>query len=343
MSAASLIALLASQDIPAATDAPEWIHLLPPEIAATVDSRGPYIVGSSQEVIAASFVDTDKLPIDENHAIDLAAPRGESSPARGWIVGMEARADGIWGKVEWNASGRELLSDRAYRAISPVVSITQDKRVIRILRASLVNRPNLRGLTALNHQEEPGMDLTKVLEKLGLKAGASEEDILAAIDKTSAAPATALQAAMTEIGVALGVTGDDPAKVVAAAKAVKPTEIVALQAQVLELTGKLSEVTTAQAKDRAVAFLDAEHARGNPIAKSRRDYYIARHMEDPARVEGELKAMQAVPPGRGTIPAATPPEGEISLNAEQRQVAELLGIPADKYLETLKAEQKEAL
>lgn len=340
MSAASLIALLSSQDIPAAAEAPEWIHLLPPEIAATVDSRGPYILGSSQEVIAASFVDTDKLPIDENHAIDLAAPRGESSPARGWIVAMEARADGIWGKVDWNASGRELLADRAYRGLSPVIEHDKNKRVIRILRASLVNRPNLRGLTALNHQEEPGMDLTKVLEKLGLKAGASEEDILAAIDKTAAAPATALQAAMTEIGVALGVTGDDPAKVVAAAKAVKPTEIVALQAQVLELTGKLNEVTAGQAKDRAVAFLDAEHARGNPIAKSMRDHYIAMHMEDPERVEKELKAMPAITPGRGVIPADPPRDGEISLNAEQAQAADMLGIPRDKYLETLKAEKE---
>jgi phage I-like protein len=340
MSASSQIALLASQDIPPAAEAPEWIHLLPPEIASTVDSRGPYIVGRSDEVIAASFVDTDKLPIDENHAIDLAAPRGESSPARGWIVAMEARSDGIWGKVEWNASGRELLADRAYRSLSPVILHDKNNRVIRILRASLVNRPNLRGLTALNHQEEPGMDLTKVLQKLGLKAGASEDDILAAIDTAAAAPATALQAAMTEIGVALGVEGGDTAKVVAAAKTVKATEVTALQAQVLDLTGKLNDITANQAKGRAVAFLDAEHARGNPIAKSMRDHYIAMHMEDPERVEKELKAMPAITPGRGVLPVDPPKDGMISLNAEQAQAADMLGIPHEKYLATLKAEKE---
>lgn len=40
-----------------------------------------------------------KLPVDECHATDKAAPDGRQAPARGWIVQMEVRADGLWGRV----------------------------------------------------------------------------------------------------------------------------------------------------------------------------------------------------------------------------------------------------
>ena len=348
------IALLATHDLPPPSDAPaapEWVHLLPGPLGMirTGDGRGPYRVEDQARLIADSFAETDQLPIDENHATDLAAPRGEPAPARGWIVEMEARGDGIWGRVIWNSAGQALLADRAYRGISPV--ITHDKAgVIRsILRASLVNRPNLRGLTALNQLEQedseamPFMD--KLKEMLGLPASATEDDILAAIRGKSQGDA-AMQSAIAEIGAALSVEGGETAAVVAAARLAGTgrDSLVALQAQVVDLSGKLAEVTQERARERAVAFLDAELARGNPIAKSRRDYYIAKHMEDPARVEDELGAIPAITYGRlikgfGELPK----DGEIALNAEQRQVADVLGVPHDMYLATLKAEKKEAL
>lgn len=311
----------------------------------TGDGRGPYRVEDQARLIADSFAETDRLPIDENHATDLAAPRGEPAPARGWIVAMEARPDGIWGRVEWNGSGQALLADRAYRGISPV--ITHDKAgVIRaILRASLVNRPNLRGLTALNQEEPQTMAfMDKLKEMLDLPASATEDDILAAIAGREAGPA--MQSALADIAAALGVEGGGTAAVVAAARLAGTgrDSLVALQGQVVELSGKLAEVTQERARERAVGFLDAELARGNPIAKSRRDYYIAKHMEDPARVEDELGAMPAITYGRlikgfGELPK----DGEIALNAEQRQAADLLGVPHETYLATLKAEQKGTL
>ena len=111
---APFTALMASQALPAfdaGQAAPDWVHLLPAPVGGkigTTDSRGPYHVTDTAALIAASFAEADRLPIDENHSTDLAAPRGEPAPARGWIVGMEARADGIWGQVEWNAAGADL-------------------------------------------------------------------------------------------------------------------------------------------------------------------------------------------------------------------------------------------
>jgi phage I-like protein len=67
---------------------PEWVHLLPIGTFSGVDGRGPYTVPDPAAVIAASMA-VRRLPVDENHATDLAAPKGEPSPARGWIVEMQ--------------------------------------------------------------------------------------------------------------------------------------------------------------------------------------------------------------------------------------------------------------
>lgn len=341
------IALLSSQDIPHDGDraVPEWVHLLPAgDLIRTGDDRGPYRIEDAAAVIAASFAQADRLPIDENHATDLAAPRGEPAPARGWIVAMEARADGVWGKVEWTGSGAALLADRAYRGISPVILHDKTTKVIRaILRASLVNRPNLRGLTALNQEEPQTMAfMDKLIAKMGLKAGATEDEILAALPGTET---PALQSALTEIGTALGVEGGEAAAIVAAAKlaGTGKDSLVALQAQVETLSNELKETREAKARATSEAFIDAaiRDRRAGLNAGNRADM-IALHMASPETAEKLILGLPKLGPSGASV---EPPkmDGEVSLNAEQRQVAELLGIPPDKYLETLKAEQKEAL
>src|SRR4051812_7575764 len=105
--------------------AAEWIMLLPigaGGVVATVDGRGPYRVADPPKLAAASLqAHSGRIPIDENHATDLAAPQGRPAPARGWATELQARADGIYGHVEWSASGAALMSDKAYRFISPVL------------------------------------------------------------------------------------------------------------------------------------------------------------------------------------------------------------------------------
>jgi phage I-like protein len=346
------IALLATHDLPPPSDAPaapEWVHLLPGPLGMirTGDGRGPYRVEDQARLIADSFAETDQLPIDENHATDLAAPRGEPAPARGWIVKMEARGDGIWGRVIWNSAGQALLADRAYRGISPV--ITHDKAgVIRsILRASLVNRPNLRGLTALNQLEqedtEPMPFMDQLKEMLGLPASATEDDILAAIRGKSQGDA-AMQSAIAEIGAALSVEGGETAAVVAAARLARTgrDSLVALQAQVDQLTAQLTETVTARKRAASETFIDGaiRDCRAG-LNAGNRDQMIALHMTSPDAVEKLVLGMPKLGP-TGAV-AEPPRDGEIALNAEQRQVADVLGVPHDKYLETLKAEQKDAL
>lgn len=343
---ASLIALMAAQLLPADNGAPEWVHLVPAgDSVHTFDGRGPYRVPSAETVIAASAGDPRGLPIDESHAIDIAAPKGLPAPARGWIVELQARQDGIWGRVEWTVEGAALVAGRAYRALSPVLAISAADRttVLAIRRASLVNVPNLRGLTAL--QQESAMTLMeRLIEKLGLKPEATEDDVLAAIAAATAKSddeVPALQSALTEIGVALGVTNGDRAAILTAARGAsgaKPAEITALQSQLASVTTELNGIKAQAQKSRAETFVDGEIARGRVGVLPLRDHYITRHMADPASVEKELMALPVL---GGPAPAVLPRGGEITaLNADQSTTARLLGIPEDKFLATLKAEQE---
>ncbi len=87
-------------------EVPEWIPLLP---------KGPRIQGRTgrewqladvQKVIAASFRNLPKIPVDWNHATEkYGATSPQTQKAAGWIVAMEARPDGVWGKVEWTNGG----------------------------------------------------------------------------------------------------------------------------------------------------------------------------------------------------------------------------------------------
>ncbi|MBY0397211.1 MAG: phage protease, partial [Thermoleophilia bacterium] len=292
--AAVSTALCATMPIPAMDGAsvPTHIHLLPAGEIRTVDGRGPYRVSDATALIAASMADGARLPLDENHSTDLAAPRGEAAPARGWIVGLQARDDGIWGEVEWTPYGRRLVATKAYRNISPAIAYRADGTVIGVLRASLVNRPNLRGLVALHQQEEQMDFLAKLRAKLGLNDDADEAAVMAALDAAMTNTAThAAQLAPIAKAVGLGDDADGGAILLAVqglsdpSKMVPASALVALQSELATVVGGLS-------RDKAIAAVDAAIKAGKIAApKVMREHYIARHMADPAAVDKELGAM----------------------------------------------------
>lgn len=338
--------LMAAQDTATASEVPEWVHLLPggSEIR-TGDRRGPYHVIDPATLIAASFAEVEKLPIDENHATDLAAPQGLPAPARGWIVEMQARADGIWGRVEWTEAGRALVADRAYRAISPVVLHDTSRLITHILRASLVNRPNLRGLAALNQESNVKPLLERLAELLGLDATSDEDGVIGAVkallDKK---PDPALQSQLAAIGQMFGVSGDGAVvveaarKVAAAAKGDAPA-VVALQAELSAVTTRLNAVTESQAHEKATAFVDGAIQKGHVGVKPLREHYIAMHMQDATRVEKELGALPVLGRGGSITPTPPTPTGEVALAAEQLSAAKVLGLDPKAYAATLTAER----
>ncbi|UGA45965.1 phage protease [Bradyrhizobium quebecense] len=324
---------------------PEWIMVVPSGsggVIETVDGRGPYRIADLARLITRSLQAANgRLPIDENHSTDLAAPNGGPSPARGWIVDMQPRSDGIYGRVEWSTPGAALMNEKAYRFISPVFTHDKTGNILGLLRASLTNTPNLIGMAALHADTsttdpENDMDLlAQLIKLLGLPENTDASAVFAAVKKevddepalNSIAVAVGLPngtasdrvlAAVKQNGVTLasiakaaGLKEDagHTAIVDAIVKLTRgPDQITALQAELSGVTTRLNEVLTTTAKDKATAFIDGEITKGRVGLKPMRDHYISRHSANAqaaADVEKEVNAMPILQPG--AILSAMPP------------------------------------
>lgn len=338
-----------------AGQAPEWVHLTPAGTFSGADGRGPFTLKDADDVIKTSM-EAGRLAIDENHAIDVAGPKGQPSPARGWIVEMEARGDGLWGRVEWTTSGRALIEDKAYRGISPVfVSTKEGGQVVKLLRAALTNDPNLT-LTTL-HSRTPDMDfLAKLRTALGLKADAAEDAVLTAVTshaaivsahvallgaaglKADAAPAdlvakvtahAADAGKLAAIATHFKTAGLDLAKLTPKdlethLQARADADAAELRQTNISLQSRLTALEQTTSRDKAVAFIDRAIADGKPLL-AMRDHYIARHQKDPAGVEKEVDALPSIHDGGVRRP---PPDGALSLHAT---TAEILAA-ADRHI-----------
>ncbi|MET4206862.1 phage protease [Bradyrhizobium sp. LA2.1] len=313
---------------------PEWIMIVPAGkggVIETVDGRGPYRMQDAAHLAAESMkaAPGGQFVLDETHATDLAATEGRPAPARGWFTDLQARADGIYARVDWNAAGKALMADKAYRFISPVFAHDKAGNIMRVLRASLTNTPNLIGMAALNTQETSDMDLlAQIRQALGLGDTADETAVITTI-KALNAGGTAMQSISTAFGLAKDASGEtvlstvkkaadalasvakaaglqnasDPAAVVSAVEKLAtgvPDQVKALQSELSTVTTRLNTAIATSAKERAEVFVDGEIARGRMGVKALRDHYIARHSVSPesaAVVETEIKAFPIVQPG----------------------------------------------
>lgn len=181
-----------------AAQVPEWVHLLPKGSVTGRDGRR-FTVNDPAGIIATSMQNAASavLPLDYDHQIDLASKGGGQAPAAGWITSLQARADGIWGRVEWTPQARQRIAAREYRFVSPALLLTPQGEVRVLLRASLTNNPNIAQLTSLNAAGTP-MDMEQMLatlrELLALPATADAQAVMQAVRdlataKNSADPA----------------------------------------------------------------------------------------------------------------------------------------------------------
>ncbi|MEL6888370.1 MAG: phage protease, partial [Pseudomonadota bacterium] len=315
-----------------------------------IDARGPYYVTDPEKIILNSFADQKKLPIDENHAIDRAAPRGEPAPARGWITEMQARANGIWGKVEWTPEGSDLVASRAYLGISPAILVDKAKRVGGILRASLVNTPNLSGMAALHNSQGDEMNFREMLiKKLGLTAEADDDAIMAALDKKMGGKAPELQSSLDQVSVALGLPEGTALDALAAAAKVakvgsgegKDGLIAELQSSVTTLTERLAEIETGNSAAASEAFYEKALAdKRAGVGPQSKDHLISLHQSDP---DAAVKFVEGMPKLGATPTTLQPPaaaEGDLQLNDSQRAVAAQLGMSEKDYAAHLKVEEE---
>ncbi len=315
---------------------PDWIHLVPAGTFHGADGRGPFTLADPAAVIAASMAG-GKLAVDENHATDLAAQSGIPSPARGWIVELQSRADGIWGRVEWTPSGTQLMTECAYRGISPVFEAGPKGTVLRILRAALTNTPNLSDLQTL-HSQETALSPSEIRTALGLPDTADDAAVLAAI-----AAGRSAVSAHSQIAAAAG--QPETATVahlvtVLSAQRAGATEVQTMATKIVELQTQVTTMHAAQAKAAAVAFVDGAIKAGAPIAPLR-DHYVTRHMADAASVETEIGAMPRLNVGGTAVLHATNPSAGATvgndLSPSDMHVANKMGLDPKKFAEFKKS------
>ena len=351
--------LLICKDL--AGEVPTEIQVIPAGYHST--PKGAFLCDaeSAALVLAAFAGRQNDMVVDYEHQ----TLEGCEAPAAGWIksvAGLVNRGvDGIWAVgVEWTERARQYIANREYRYLSPVFMVRKsDGRVTELINVALTNQPNIDGMVPLINKlemqtEEEGMALKKkICDKLGLPETATDDEVMAAMDKAmgsktmahkllstlglapeasedaaTAAIATLKEQAtvmankdvLTALGLPEGATASEATATILAMKQ-GDTQTAHLAREVQSLKDQLAkkdagDLVTMAMKDGKIAPAQKEWAEG----------YAAR---DP---EGfrlfVAKAPVVVPLGTKVADGGDPPE---RVEETQLQVNKLLGIDAETF------------
>ena len=301
---------------------PEWVELVP--AGAVVGRDGRSWNNSRPESILAHFAQLAcDLPIDINHSTELKAPKGEPAPAIGWVMELEDRNGAIWGRVEWNATGKQLVGERAYRYLSPVIIYQPSSgTIVGLTSVGATNQPNLK-LQALNHEQgaetpEESIMLKAILAALGLPENTTEAEAVVKIGGLKSELATATNRA------------ENPSL----EKFVPRADYDAALGKATNAEQKLAQIKTEQLETAINAAID-QALKDGKITPATKEYHQAQ-----CRQDGGLERFASYCAAAPVIGDASdlgekdPDKNRKSLNAQEQQVCEALGIPPEEYLKT---------
>ena len=221
---------LATYDVPLGPSgtAPEGIHLLPSGNMAARDGR-KWALSDPVAVMQAFQAGGIDLPVAFEHQNDKPEAKLKGPvPAAGWIKELKTEVSGIWGRVEWTATAREMIRNKEYRFLSPSFLFNPENgQVIRLKGAGLVHNSALH-LTALANQENP-MDMQPTVDQslvqgiadmLGLPVDKSAKELLAKLserlnaqpDPAKFMPVTAVQAMLKDRNLEIATASETRAK-----------------------------------------------------------------------------------------------------------------------------------
>jgi len=294
---------------------PEWSELIP--AGQVIGRDGRSWNNASPELILAEFAAGGAdLPVDLEHSTELKAPQGEPAPAAGWVKELQNRAGAIWGRIEWNAQGQELVGAKAYRYLSPVIVYQRDSGlIVGLSSVGLTNRPNLR-LPALNQQQqqEDSMDLKQLLAALGLAETATFAEALNRIAAVKGDLATAMNRA------------DNPPL----DKFVPRADHDAVLARATNAEKKLTDLEKAGTEEKIETAIQGALSDGK-ITPATADYHRAQCRQEGGleRFAEYVKAAPALGEGSG-LDGKKPETGTgTALNADQAKIAKMFGNSAE--------------
>ena len=205
---------------PAGNQIPEWVKLIPAGEVIGRDGRR-WNNSSPLSIIQAFIACGLDLPVDLEHSTELKAPRGEAAPAVGWVRELKVMAGAIWGRIEWNEAGRQMVATRQYQYLSPAIRHGRTNGdILGLSSVALTNAPNLR-LPALNRQaytsdQAAATALNAIEREICARMGVTEEEYLNTVMQTSdqAAVASTLNATEQAICAMMRVTEEEYLKTV---------------------------------------------------------------------------------------------------------------------------------
>lgn len=172
--------------LPKQSEPPEWITIFPQLGPIKTRDKRSYEI-DAQKLISVFQEEKIDLPVDINHSTDGAQFLGVRSDAVGWIVELRESDGTLQGRVDWLDEGRELLSARKYRYLSPSFYRDEDGRSTRLKAVALVTAPALARqpalASALSPEPEPAPEypMKSIAVALGLTEAADEASCLSAL------------------------------------------------------------------------------------------------------------------------------------------------------------------
>lgn len=315
-----------------------WYHLIPAGTFEGRDGRGPYTL-DAQAVLAAFKSWGADLCVDFDHQSLSADKKQGAVPASGWIKELQAREDGIWGRIDWTDTAAAALEKKEYRYLSPFFNFDPATgRIVRLLNAGLTNNPNLHLQAAASRQ---GDNMDEILERLryllNLPLSSTAADIAAELDKLKAmiAGGAETEAAAASMRTALGLAATIPLKELATALHARLAQgpdpaLFVPKAQYDEAANSLATLQSAQkqaAVDQAVA--EAKTAgKVSPAMEGWARDYASRDLDG-------FKAFAATAPTLASAGAAVtgaPGPGTSPLTDDEKAVAHSLGLTDDAFL-----------
>ncbi|MCE8027536.1 protease (I) and scaffold (Z) protein [Halomonas daqingensis] len=312
--------------------------------------QGPWHLdaqGAAAIIALAASRSTD-IAVDYEHQTLLAEVNGKPAPASGWVDprSLEWRDDGLYGAIEWTAAARAAIDAGEYRYLSPVFPYDAETGgVLDLLHLALTNTPAIDdgAITQLaaarmaihdTHQEEDSVNREQLIQALGLKADATDEQIqqgLAAL-KADAGVAKQLREAL-ELK-----EGDKPEEVVAALKskatAAKPDMSQYVPKSVYEETTQQLAALKASGNTAELDRLIEEGlADGRIPGKATADWLREQGL---AACKAHLDGAPSIAALKATQTGGKPPEGEQAkgdgeLSAAELAVCSAMGLKPEDY------------
>lgn len=289
--------------------APEWIPILPAgELVLARDGRT--FIPDHPSAIAAFASSGMSMPLDWDHSLDSYGVAPGSSKAAAWIDKLEARDGALWGHVEvWTAKGRESVESLEYRYISPVIYFDDDRRVVSIPRASLVNNPALL-MPALCREENMQEHLNRLLAGLDLTPETCSEDRIQSALELFQRGKTGLISLETHVPV---------------------EQYEAVVGELAQAKATLETYQAAQHQER-VARVIKDALNSGRLLPSERQFFELQAAKDLPSVETFLASRAPMGQSSSTKqPVHTNPSDPASLSDEEKAVAKAGGITLNAF------------